>query len=239
MGSNALAVVPKIPVLNYHHVHDEDESFFRVTPQTLCAQMDLLLAEGYTPIHPDRLRALKGRTRKPEKHVLVTFDDAYDDFLIHAWPVLKARGIPTLLFVITDFIGGLNEWDDIRVSSRRHLTLDQLRQLHAEGVVIGSHSCTHAALTYLDPVEQERQISQSRLDLETLFGGVISSIAYPGGHVDDKVARLAARHYALGFATAPEVHGRFHDAYFIPRLDPCFFAEPDEFVAELRRYSEV
>jgi peptidoglycan/xylan/chitin deacetylase (PgdA/CDA1 family) len=39
----------------------------------------------------------------PRRAVLVTFDDAYQDFEQHAWPVLKRYRIPVTLFVPTAF----------------------------------------------------------------------------------------------------------------------------------------
>ena len=54
--------VPQIPVLGYHHVHDGPDDFFRASPELLHQQMEILLAEGYTPIGPARLIDLAGQT---------------------------------------------------------------------------------------------------------------------------------------------------------------------------------
>jgi len=39
----------------------------------------------------------------PPRAVHVTFDDAYEDFALHAWPVLRRHGVPATLFVATRF----------------------------------------------------------------------------------------------------------------------------------------
>jgi peptidoglycan/xylan/chitin deacetylase (PgdA/CDA1 family) len=46
--------------------------------------------------------------------VLVTFDDGYQDFAEHAWPILKRYGIPVTLFVPTGYPGNPDRafwWD--------------------------------------------------------------------------------------------------------------------------------
>ncbi|MDQ5822904.1 MAG: polysaccharide deacetylase family protein [Chloroflexota bacterium] len=228
---------PQFPVLHYHHVHDEEESFFRVTTQVLRAQLELLLAEGYIPLHPDRLGGLKGGPLPGERYVLVTVDDAYENFLLHAWPVLKSLQVPVLLFVVSDYIGGWNDWDSIRLSRHRHLGLDQLRFLQEEGVVIGSHSRTHPILALLDDAALQNEIGGSRVVLEELLGRPVSTFAYPGGHVDQRIRELTARNYDLGFATDREHGGSFCDPYTIARIDPSFFWDLDNFRAELAAHA--
>jgi peptidoglycan/xylan/chitin deacetylase (PgdA/CDA1 family) len=39
----------------------------------------------------------------PHKAVLITFDDAYQDFAEHAWPILKQYNLPVTVFVPTGF----------------------------------------------------------------------------------------------------------------------------------------
>ena len=41
----------------------------------------------------------------PRRALLVTFDDAYEDFFEHAWPVLKKHGVPAIMFVATGYPG--------------------------------------------------------------------------------------------------------------------------------------
>jgi glycosyltransferase involved in cell wall biosynthesis len=75
------------------------------TPETFVRQMRRLAASGRAVALADVLAARAGEARLAPDAVLVTFDDGYADFAEHAWPVLRALGIPVTLFVPTAFPG--------------------------------------------------------------------------------------------------------------------------------------
>ena len=49
------------------------------------------------------VRRATGGAALPRRALLLTVDDAYADFAEHAWPALKARGLPVALFVPTAY----------------------------------------------------------------------------------------------------------------------------------------
>lgn len=49
------------------------------------------------------IRRAAGGPALPRRALLLTVDDAYADFAEHAWPALKARGLPAVLFVPTAY----------------------------------------------------------------------------------------------------------------------------------------
>jgi peptidoglycan/xylan/chitin deacetylase (PgdA/CDA1 family) len=88
--------------------------------------------------------------------VLITFDDGYLDFLIHAWPLLGRYGFTATVFLVTDAIGQSNAWDgvygeEIRCLGGKILVGSNVR------VEFGSHSATHRALTTLSPADVVRE----------------------------------------------------------------------------------
>ena len=224
------AGVPQVPVLSYHHVHDGPDDFFRTWPDTFARQIETLLREGYRPLTPAQLAAA-GEAR--ERWALVTFDDAYVDFETHAWPVLRALGVPAAVFVISAHVGGTNAWDELRWAEHAHLGAGALRRLHAAGAVIGSHTRTHRPLVRLDADELEVELRGSQAELEALLGAPVRALAYPGGALGDEVCGAAARHYDLAFATDASHAGARCDRYRIPRFDPCFYGDLDAFRREL------
>ncbi len=51
----------------------------------------------------DALEMLEGGTL-PERALVITFDDGYRNFYLHAYPELKARGLPATMYLATDFV---------------------------------------------------------------------------------------------------------------------------------------
>ena len=145
----------------------------------------------------------------PRREVLITFDDGYASFAAKAWPLLRARSVPSLLFVVTDFVGRRSSWD-LPLPGRRvwHLDWAELRALQAEGVAIGSHSLSHRDLTRLDDRTLQRELEGSRQRLEDALGAGVHTLSYPFGRCDARVAAAAAASgYVLGFAmSAPRGH---------------------------------
>lgn len=96
-----------LTVLTYHRVDEPDArpdlmpSLLSATPAGFAAQM-ALVARHYEPVAmSDVLAALDRPASLPRRAVLVTFDDGYRDFAEHAWPTLRAVGVPVTLFVAT------------------------------------------------------------------------------------------------------------------------------------------
>jgi peptidoglycan/xylan/chitin deacetylase (PgdA/CDA1 family) len=233
-------LLPQVPVLGYHHVHDGEDTFFRTWPESLRLQMEILREAGYIPSTPDRLSRLKdakGAGGPAERLALVTFDDAYQDFRQFAWPILESLKVPATLFVIADAIGGWNDWDDMAPKRHRHLTAGELRHLHGAGVVIGSHTCSHRPLVRLSDSELESELRDSRHRLEDLIGGAVITLAYPGGAAGLRERIAAQQWYELAFAVDPGPLGPFCDPYLIPRFDPCFHQGPEDFLEQLERHT--
>lgn len=99
----------QLRVLTYHRVAEPDAyphlspTLFSATPSDFAAQMRHV-AKSYTPVSAQMvLDHFDHGTALPDRAILVTFDDAYRDFAANAWPVLKAGGIPVVLFVPTAY----------------------------------------------------------------------------------------------------------------------------------------
>jgi len=88
----------------------------------------------------------------PGPAVILTFDDAFRDFRVNAWPLLQAYGCPAAVMAPTALAGGWNSWDQPRQEEGRPLlSWDDLRELAAEGVTVGAHGHRHVDLRTLGP----------------------------------------------------------------------------------------
>ncbi len=131
----------------------------------------------------------------PERSVVLTFDDNYLGFYENAWPILKAKNIPSGMFVHTDFVGSTS-------GSHPKMTWDQLKELDATGLVeIGGHTCSHPGdLKSLPEDVQERELTKSKALLEDQLGHPVPFLAYPVGSADAKtIALTKSAGYTMAF----------------------------------------
>lgn len=137
-------------------------------------------------------------TQRPR--VMLTFDDAYEDFYSEALPLLVSLGLTATVYVVAGSIGMTNDWDQrAGIRRRRIMNRDQLVEIHRSGIEIGSHSMTHPRLTAIDSKSLEREVVESKELLEDLLGSRVTSFAYPAGQVDERVRSAVAR---AGYTTA-------------------------------------
>jgi peptidoglycan/xylan/chitin deacetylase (PgdA/CDA1 family) len=131
----------------------------------------------------------------PERSVVLTFDDNYLGFYENAWPILKAKNIPSGMFVHTDFVGNTS-------GSHPKMNWDQLKELDATGLVeIGGHTCSHPGdLKSLPEDVQERELTKSKALLEDQLGHPVPFLAYPVGSADAKtIALTKSAGYTMAF----------------------------------------
>lgn len=130
-----------VPILMYHHVGDlpADADAVRksltVSQTHFEEQMKFLADEGYTTIHiADLMNHLQTGSPLPEKPIILTFDDGYDDHYTNVFPMLKDHG-----FVGTFFIIGA----PTNYGSPGYLRWEQLTEMYENGMEMGAHSLTH------------------------------------------------------------------------------------------------
>jgi peptidoglycan/xylan/chitin deacetylase (PgdA/CDA1 family) len=85
----------------------------------------------------------------------------------------------------------------------RFMSWTDVTALARSGVVtVGSHACSHLPLHKLDRATRQRELDDSRRQIESHTGQSVRSIAYPdGGHDDATVEDTGAAGYALAFTT--------------------------------------
>lgn len=182
------AAAARIPILMYHYVRSVDPNAdpmgynLSVDPGLFGAHLDWLQQQGYTTVRMDQLdRCLNGQERCPDRAVALTFDDGYADAYTTVLPALQQRGFVATFYIVSGFVGhgGYMGWPE-------------LAALRDAGMEIGAHSIDHLNLTTLDLAEINRQVAQSKTDLETNLGITITSFCYPAGFYDANVVQAVA-----------------------------------------------
>jgi peptidoglycan/xylan/chitin deacetylase (PgdA/CDA1 family) len=212
-------------VLAYHAIADLSGSPSLEAYGTPCdvfrRQITLLHFLGFRFVHPDELVALlQGRGGLPRKACLLTFDDGYQDF-VEAADILRERQVPAVVFAVSGYLGGTNEWDrGIGAPVLRLLDAQQLRELQAGGIEIGTHTSSHRALTTLASPEIAAEVSGSISELESAGIRRPRFLAYPFGEHNELAETAVAAAGLVGAFTVEKgiVHEGTHPAR-LPRLE--------------------
>lgn len=120
-----------LPVLMYHHMVPEgqDCNAMTITPGKFRADLDIILAKGYTPVLPGELAE---GAPLPEKPILITFDDGYRSNYDLVYPILREYGVKACISIIVLM-------PDLPTDN--FCTWEQLREMTDSGLVeVGSHS---------------------------------------------------------------------------------------------------
>ena len=203
-------------IFMYHGVADvdEDPNQLCVSPARFAEQMAWLGRRGLRGVGiaelVDAMRA--GRQRGL---VGLTFDDGYTNVLETALPVLRQHGFGATAYIISDRLGGTNEWDKGPIWQL--MTGDQVRELAAAGIEIGSHAATHMRLAGASPAQLTAEISESRTSLGALLGTEIRGFAFPYGSMD-AASRQAVRDAGYEYACAVEASTAEIGLMALPRL---------------------
>ena len=191
-------------VLCYHAVSDDWDAALSVTPTAIEEQLSQLCRRGW-----HGATFTEAVLRPPHRRTLaVTFDDAFLSVLERALPILTQLGLPATVFVPTTFMArrqrllwaGIDRWADTDFAAELEgMNWEDLRLLVAHGWEIGSHTRTHPRLPHLDDGAARHELERSRAECEERLGEACTSIAYPYGHVDQRILHLAGEvGYAVG-----------------------------------------
>jgi peptidoglycan/xylan/chitin deacetylase (PgdA/CDA1 family) len=144
----------------------------------------LSLAEAY--------RCLFEGAPMPERSVVITVDDGYDDFREHAWPALQEFGYPATVYLVSSLVGRKAEWLKDWPAQASLMDAASIRQLHREGCGFGSHSLTHPRLSQLPQDAMRAEVFDSKATLEDLLGEAVQDFCYPYGDYNEHTRDLVA-----------------------------------------------
>ena len=155
-----------------------------VSPAKFRSQVQYLIGKGYkTLLFSDLLKAYRENTPLPEKSVVITFDDGYENNYLTAWPILSELGAKGNIFVVFNTIGKANLWHNPASEAWVNMaTLEQLKEMQASGVIeFGSHTMSHPHLSALPLEDAACEMAESKRQLEAAFGREMFAFAYPYG----------------------------------------------------------
>ena len=148
------------------------------------------------------------KNNKTKRKILLTIDDGFSSFYDNAWPILKKKKIPFILFISTREVGAYN-----------YMTWDQIRELNKESFVeIGNHSHTHEYLVDESNELIKNDISKSISLFKKNLGKNSDFFSYPFGEYSNdfkKIIKDFGFKYAFGQHSG--VMDETKDFYELPR----------------------
>ena len=188
----------QLPTLMYHHIQTKEaavaakQTGLTVTTDVFKSQMEYLKSKGYSTLSIDSLVNFFDTGAAIPKHsILLTFDDAYQDFYTDAYPIIRDMGFRATMFVPT----GL-------VQNPGYLTWDEISSMTGQ-VYFANHTWSHkSVLTQTSIMEDE--ISKANIQLNDHGLNSLKIFAYPYGP-DNMPAEnyLNSLGYKAAFTTKP------------------------------------
>ena len=179
---------PGLSVLCYHKIGRPPAGSrlkdLWVSPEKFRAQVKYLLDHGYTTLFFSDLKKIYDKEIPlPEKAVLITFDDGYQNNYAEASPILKELGAKGNVFVVYNTIGKANLWHSPASEPWINMaTLAELKEMQDSGVMeYGSHTMNHPHLSALKPGDAAWEMAESKRQLEAALGREMCAFAYPYG----------------------------------------------------------
>ena len=175
----------RVPILMYHYISEPPPGadIYRrdlsVTPANFEQQLRYLAENGYTTITlKDLVYHLTQGYPLPERPVILTFDDGYQDNFFHAYRLLRCSKSVGTFFLITSFI------DENRPG---YLTWGQVRVMRQGGMEFGSHTYTHPDLRGQSVDYLVWQIVGSQEAIAERIEEPVRFFSYPAGSYDQQV----------------------------------------------------
>jgi len=233
-----------IPILMYHSIAEMPKGTvmrsLHVPPKRFRFQMRMLKWLGYKGLSMGELMPyLNGE--KAGKVIGITFDDGFRNNLTQALPILKSFGFSATCYIISQKIGGINDWDLGKgIPENPLMNEKEIQQWTDAGMEIGSHTQNHARLTECDTENATNEITESKRELEQRFSIPIDHFCYPYGSYHQTTRDLAE---SAGYLSATTVErGRstpIQDSLALPRVPVTHHTLPHLFLMKiLSRYED-
>jgi peptidoglycan/xylan/chitin deacetylase (PgdA/CDA1 family) len=178
-----------IPIITYHKISNKKEFGLTTVSKTqFDYQMRFLSSKGYKTIC---FKDLTSKKELPEKPIIITFDDGYENVYHNATPIMEKYGYKAVIFVVTDYLGKYNLWEAVPFQQRfKHLSKDQILKMREQDHEIASHGKMHQYLPFLNQLALYEEIKGSKVFLEQILKEKIISFCYPYGRYSEETVKI-------------------------------------------------
>jgi peptidoglycan/xylan/chitin deacetylase (PgdA/CDA1 family) len=210
-----------VPVLMYHEVNQPAQAWghLAVSPAAFREQLSYLRDSGYTTMTGGALASLLVEGRAvPDRTVVLTFDDGFEDFHRYAIPALVEHGFTATVYVTTGWVQDAGP-DSAATRPGDMLSWGQVAEAVTARMEVGAHSCQHPQLDQIATGQLYNELCRSKAVLEDKLQIPVPGLAYPYGY-SNKLVREIAREagYSHGYAVRNMMTSPDSDLFRLPRL---------------------
>ena len=210
-----------VPIFLWHSVGEgQPGDQYDLTPDEFDAQLTLIEKFGATPITLTQLfDAEDSKGPLPKRPVVLTFDDGRACLYTQALPILKKHQMTAENFVVTSYLGEDAQHRVIRQDDQGehpYLLWSEAKVMQESGFFkTESHSSNHLRMGLVDEEVQQKELVESKQDLERRLKVSIPFFAYPFGSFNTPSLRLAQ---AAGYRAALAVDKGIGRRYALKRV---------------------
>ena len=193
--------------LMYHRFEENKYPSTNVKMKNFLEHIKIIEENNINFINPKKFED-ELKNNKSQRKILLTIDDGFSSFYKNAWPILKKKKIPFILFVSTREVGAFN-----------YMTWDQIREISKEDFVeIGNHSHTHEYLVDENSETIKADIEKSIAIFKKELGGNSNFFSYPFGEYSIEFKNIIkSLNFKYAFGQHSGVMDETKDFYELPR----------------------
>ena len=192
----------------YHRFNENKYPSTNIKIEDFKKQLDIIKKQNIHFVNPKNFKS-DLVSNKIKRKILLTIDDAFLSFYDNAWPILKEKKIPFILFVNTREVGSFN-----------YMTWEQIKELQKNNFVeIGNHSHSHGYLADKSPSLIKDDIIKSIKIFENKLGKNSVFFSYPFGEYNiDFKDIIKSLNFKYAFGQHSGVIDETKDFFELPRF---------------------
>lgn len=199
-------------VIMYHRFNEDKFPTTNVTLDQFDAHIKELSNGNYNVVPLKTItEAMEKGEKLPPRTVSITIDDGYLSIFEHAWPRLKAAGLPFTLFISTQ---------SVNVQNKSSMTWDQIRTLEQDPLVdIGHHGHSHGHMIEMSIDEALNDIALADEIYQKELGYIPDIFAFPYGEFNvELIDQLKLKNYKAAFGQYSSALNSGRNIMALPRF---------------------
>jgi len=191
----------------YHRFNEDKYPSTNINMEIFKKQIELINKLEINFVNPDKFH-LNFDNIKNKKEILITIDDAFKSFYENAWPFLKEKKIPFILFVSTEAVGkyGYMNWNQIKEIEKEDFAF------------IGNHSHSHEYLVDYSFSKFKKDIDKSINIFNKNIGYNPIFFSYPFGEYSLEQKKYISNKFKFAFGQNSGVIDLNKDKFELPRF---------------------